>query len=145
MSCTPEKNKRKFNDPLRDISLAEAKAYAAWLSERTDKTYRLPTSSEWKYAANADGKQPEKDFNCGVTDEDSEGTAIQSVKSGKSNGWGLKNYIGNVQEWVVESSGKILALGGHYKVDHKECDISYSVEHNGEADDMTGFRVLREM
>jgi len=60
-SCTPEKNKEKFNNPITEITLDEAKVYAAWVSERTGKTYRLPTTSEWEYAANAGGKQPKKD------------------------------------------------------------------------------------
>ena len=144
-SCTPEKNKKKFNNPITDISLNEAKAYAAWVSERTGKTYRLPTTSEWEYAANAGGKQPKKDYNCRVAlgDKVIKGTGIVSIKSGKSNGWGLKNYIGNVQEWVLDGD-KITARGGAFRDAHSKCEISYSKEHGGGADDITGFRLVLE-
>ena len=144
-SCTPEKNKQKFNDPLRDISLAEAKAYAAWVSGRTGKTYRLPTTSEWEYAANAGGKQPKKDYNCRVAlgDKVIKGTGIVSIKSGQSNGWGLKNYIGNVQEWVIDGDN-VTARGGAFQDAHSKCEISFTREHSGGADDTTGFRLILE-
>jgi len=147
-SCTPEKNKEKFNDPITGISLDEAKAYAAWLSERTGKTYRLPTATEWEYAANAaGGKQPKKDFNCHAVDNDklTKETGIASIKSGYSNGWGLKNYIGNVQEWVITDSGEVMAVGGNFNTPIEECSLDYMKAHNGSADEYTGFRVLLEM
>jgi hypothetical protein len=114
-SCTPEKNKQKHNNPISGISLADAKAYSKWVSERTGKTYRLPTTSEWEYAANAGGKQPKKDYNCRVAlgDKVIKGTGIVSIKSGQSNGWGLKNYIGNIQEWVIDGDS-VTARGGAF-------------------------------
>jgi formylglycine-generating enzyme required for sulfatase activity len=144
-ACTPEKNKKKFNNPITEISVDEAKAYAAWVSERTGKTYRLPTTSEWEYAANAGGKQPKKDYNCRVAlgDKVIKGTGIVSIKSGKSNGWGLKNYIGNVQEWVVDGD-TITARGGAFRDAHSKCEISYSKDHSGGADEITGFRLVLE-
>ena len=144
-SCKPIKDKEKRNDPVRNISLQEAKDYASWLSERTGKKYRIPTKSEWEYAANAGGKQPKKDFNCRVSVNQKliKGTGIVSVKSGKSNGWGLKNYIGNVQEWVTDE-GKLLVRGGAYTDAHSKCAISLERTHQGDKDESTGFRLVRE-
>ncbi len=144
-ACTPESDKNKFNDPLTDISLNDAKAYAAWLSERTGKTYRMPTTKEWEYAADAGGKQPRKDYNCRVAlgDKVIKGTGTVSIKSGQSNGWGLKNYIGNVQEWVIDGNN-VTARGGAYQDAHSKCEISFSREHSGAADDTTGFRLVLE-
>ncbi len=144
-SCTPEKNKEKFNDPLTGISLDEARAYAVWVSERTGKTYRLPTTNEWEYAANAGGKQSKKDYNCRVSlgNKIIKGTGIASIKSGQSNGWGLKNYIGNVQEWVVDKDN-ITARGGAFEDAHSKCEISFSKEHSGASDTTTGFRLILE-
>jgi serine/threonine protein kinase len=144
-TCQAIKDKDRKNEPMTGISLQQAQEYAAWLTERTGKTYRIPTKSEWEYAANAGGKQPKKDFNCRVSVGEKliKGTGIVSVKSGKSNGWGLKNYVGNVQEWVIDGD-TTTARGGAFTDAHSKCDISLERSHNGAADEATGFRLLRE-
>ena len=144
-NCKPVTDKARFNDPITGISLADAQEYAAWLTRRTGKNYRLPTRTEWEYAANAAGKQPQKDVNCRVTlgEKILKGTGIVSVKSGRANGWGLRNYIGNVQEWIMDESGA-LAAGGAFSDANSNCDISLQRPHNGNADEATGFRIVLE-
>ncbi len=146
-NCTAETNKERRHEPQTGISLAEAQQYAEWLSERTGKTYRLPSREEWEYASLSQGKQPYKDYNCRVAigDKIIKGTGIISVKSGRSNAWGIKNHVGNVQEWVVDNgSNTVEARGGSFQDPHSKCEISLSREHDGGADDITGFRILRE-
>lgn len=130
---------------MTGITLQQAESYAAWLSERTGKTYRIPTRQEWEYAANAAGKQPNKDFNCRVSVGEKliKGTGTVSVKSGKSNGWGLKNYVGNVQEWVNDGNATYVR-GGAYTDAHSKCDVTLERTHDGSADETTGFRLIRE-
>ena len=144
-SCTPIDDQDK-NAPLIGVSLAEARQYTSWLSERTGKTYRLPSKQEWEYAAQSGGEQPRKDFNCRVAlgDKVIKGTGTVSVKSGRSNAWGVKNYVGNVQEWVMGPGQSTLVRGGAYIDAHAKCGIGLERAHNGEADEVTGFRVLRE-
>ena len=138
------KNPARF-EPKTNISLEEAKKYTQWLSERTGKTYRLPNPGEWEYAANSGGKQPHRDYNCRIAIGDKliKGSGTISVKSGRSNAWGLKNYVGNIQEWVLDDIN-IAARGGSFQDAHSKCEIALSRDHNGNADEATGFRVLRE-
>ena len=144
-TCQPIKDVARKNEPMTGITLQQAENYATWLSERTGKTYRIPTKAEWEYAANAGGNQPNKDFNCRVSVGEKliKGTGVVSVKSGKSNGWGLKNYVGNVQEWVMDGNTTTVR-GGAYTDAHSKCDISLERTHDGSADNATGFRLIRE-
>ena len=122
-----------------------ARGAIRWLWRNRTSIRLLPTKLEWEYAANAAGKQPKKDVNCRVVlgDKVLKGTGIVSVKSGKANGWGLKNYVGNVQEWIVDESGT-LAAGGSWSDAHAKCDISLQRPHSGGSDETTGFRVVLE-
>ena len=132
--------------PITGISLQDAEAYATWLSSKSGAVYRLPTESEWEYAANAGGKQPKKDFNCRVSlgEQLLKGHSLVNAKSGQQNGWGLANYIGNAQEWV-KTGGGVKARGGAFEDALSKCDISISKAHGGTPDPLTGFRLIREL
>ena len=52
--------------------------------------------------------------------------------------------MGNAQELVIDSGG-FAVLGGSHKTPIERCDVSFSESHNGLADDLTGFRILREI
>ncbi len=43
------------NRPVINVSWDDAMAYATWLSQATGNHYRLPTESEWEYAARSGG------------------------------------------------------------------------------------------
>jgi serine/threonine protein kinase len=133
--------------PVSNISHADAVKYARWLSEKTGSTYRLPTEQEWIHAANAKGSAaPGSDFNCLLQSGGSvvKGGAPVDVNVAPQNNWGLFNFIGNVQEWVTSNSN-LNALGGHYNDPANDCSVKFSRRHNGTADKVTGFRLLREI
>ena len=142
--CQAPRGKRTL--PMHNVSLEQIEAYAAWLSEKGNASYRLPTAAEWEHAANADGAQPKRDFNCTVTvgTQQLKGLSLTSVKSGNQNGWGLINYIGNVRE-LVRDGDTLSARGGSYKNKLNNCRISLSVNHDGAADPVTGFRLVRQV
>ncbi|MEL7451285.1 MAG: SUMF1/EgtB/PvdO family nonheme iron enzyme, partial [Pseudomonadota bacterium] len=136
---------RAENLPLTDVSLADAEKFINWLSGVTAANYRLPSVDEWEHAAGANGSQPSRDYNCQIRDIQGQlvkGLGLVSVNSGDRNGWGLYNYVGNAQEWVRAGSG-VQARGGAYTDSLSNCSISLSRQHSGNADPVTGFRLVR--
>jgi formylglycine-generating enzyme required for sulfatase activity/uncharacterized caspase-like protein len=95
--------------PVTDVDWNDARGYAAWLSRKTGQIYRLPSESEWEYAARAGttttypwGKTVEKDrANClGCTTEPLKNTV--DTGSYPPNAFGLFDMVGNAAEWVED-------------------------------------------
>ena len=72
------------------------------------------------------------------------GEKLLNTLSGRPNSWGLYNHIGNAREWAINGED-IVALGGAHTDPKSECTPSKSVAHSGEADPVTGFRVVRQI
>ena len=130
--------------PITNIGVNEAIAYATWLGSGTKYVYRLPTDTEWEHAANADGSA-QISPNCINPQAGKLGDELMEVNRGGQNKWGIMNYIGNAQEWVIGSSGGYEARGGSYKDRLGSCKTSFARSHSGEADEQTGFRLVREI
>ncbi len=132
--------------PATGISAKDAEAYAKWLSATTGNRYRLPTEKEWVYASTAKGVSADKDYNCRVQlgDQLLKGHALMNVRSGRPNAWGLHNFVGNAQEWVITPSG-FAARGGDFEDSLSKCDISLSRSLPGSGDPVTGFRLVQDL
>jgi formylglycine-generating enzyme required for sulfatase activity len=104
------------NQPVVNVSWADAVAYTQWLAKKTGKPYRLPTEAEWEYAARAgtttryywgDDIDPaklnfsDKNDPTGPARKDlDDGYAVSApVGSYSPNPWGLYDMLGNVWEW----------------------------------------------
>ena len=96
--------------PVIWVNWHDAKAYAAWLSEQTGKRYRLPSESEWEYAARAGTDTAFSWGNeIGVNRANCDGSGSKwsfeqtsPVGSFAPNGFGLYDMHGNVWEWVED-------------------------------------------
>jgi formylglycine-generating enzyme required for sulfatase activity len=126
--------------PLTDVSYYDAAAYAQWLSEKTGKSYRLPTSAEWEYAARAGSttSYPWGDeiganlAQCRSCKSHWDKSKPAPVGSFPPNDWGLHDTVGNVWEWTcsnyapkyageeqrcsaeVDDTARIVTRGGGY-------------------------------
>ena len=103
--------------PVIMVNWHDAKAYAVWLSKQTGKRYRLPSESEWEYAARA-GTETRYSWGdeIGVNrangpNEGPGGNNFGSKWSSRQtspvgsfapNGFGLYDMHGNVCEWVED-------------------------------------------
>ena len=144
-ACEPNLTS-EANLPATSISFAVANGYSKWLSEKSSRKYRLPNFAEWQYAAKANGGRVDQNRNCKLNSRGiQKGDSLIKVSIGQQNEWGLVNYLGNAREWVTDSDGSISAVGGSFETAMEECDINSKVTHSGKPDNITGFRVLREV
>ena len=96
--------------PVINVSWDDAKAYAAWLSKKTGKPYRLLTGAEYEYATRA-GTQTAypwgntigtNNANCHACGSQWDARQTAPVGSFPPNGFGLYDMVGNVEEWMED-------------------------------------------
>lgn len=132
--------------PASKLTFKVVKSYIRWLSKQSGQKYRIPTKTEWIYAAKSRRKKLDANRNCKLSTRGiQKGGKLVSTNIGKQNSWGLVNYVGNVQEWVYDKGRKLVAVGGSFEQSMENCDVTTTLTHNGSADEATGFRVLREL
>jgi formylglycine-generating enzyme required for sulfatase activity len=109
--------------PVSCVSWQDAKDYAAWLSHASHQTYRLPSASEWEYAARAGSaaqvpwsSPAEACSYANVADQSAarryqgwkvlpcsdEFVESAPVGSFKENTFGLYDMLGNVFQWTED-------------------------------------------
>ncbi len=112
--------------PVVCVNMADAAAYAAWLGTRTGRHFRLPSNTEWEYAARAGVAAPQwwgkAEYPCRyanladtsfvrafhIADPEllfacnDHFPATAPVGSFAANRWGLHDMLGNVWEWTLD-------------------------------------------
>jgi formylglycine-generating enzyme required for sulfatase activity len=94
--------------PVVGVCWDDALAYCHWLSERTDRGFRLPTEAEWERAAR--GKRENKLYPWGdeppwdrpYAGGDSETGGPRRVGSNERNDFGLYDMCEGVHEWCSD-------------------------------------------
>lgn len=97
--------------PVINVTWQDAVAFTKWLSEKTGKTFRLPSEAEWEFTARggATSKYPWGDeigknlTNCQGCGSEWDGRMTAPVGSFRPNGYGLYDMIGNVYEWTLDT------------------------------------------
>ena len=156
--------------PVILVSWEDAQAYVSWLSAETGVAYRLPSESEWEYAARAGTTTP---FHTGATistDQANYNSAYMypttPVGTFAPNAFGLYDVHGNVWEWVEDcwhnsylgapSDGSAWTLGGDCSLrvlrggswnrDPRRLRSSYRGKGvSGHRADNVGFRVAKTL
>ena len=98
------------NRPVINVSWDNAQSYVRWLSNKTGKSYRLLSESEWEYVARAGsvtayswgndiGHNRANCDGCGSRWDDEKTAPVGAFSA---NAWGLYDVHGNVWEWVAD-------------------------------------------
>ena len=130
--CIRDRGWGRGRRPVVNVRWRDAKDYTDWLSQQTGYRYRLPTETEWEYAARAGtttsrfwGDDP--DQGCAYANAaDLDGkklfvgwTAMQCrdgniytapAGSYRNNDYGLHDMLGNVLEWTCSLYDQDLSL-----------------------------------
>ena len=144
-NCKPVS--KELDLPINNISFDEANDYVRWLSKNSYQSYSLPTYIQWINAAKADSATIDANRNCSMNSRGIiKGRSLVKVSLGKQNNWGLVNVVGNVQEWVLKGTNKMLHVAGGSRTDPFEsCNLTSLQRDNGEGSSTTGFRVVRKI
>jgi formylglycine-generating enzyme required for sulfatase activity len=135
----------RANHPVYTVSPESADAYAQWLSEKTNRQFRLPSEIEWEYAA---GGPEGLEFPWGEKYLDDRANTVESgILSTTSVGiypkgnsiFGVSDLAGNIEEYV---SDDYWAYPGSQKIEDdlmQTIGSSYRVARGGS---FTRFRDL---
>lgn len=129
------------NHPAVNVSYNDATAYARWLSDKNGVNYRLPTETEWEYAA---GHMPkDADFNNGVSTATTPVDAYKETLSAS----GAIDMWGNCWEWTATpKNGGYTVKGGAFDSPRMKCRTETRDETRNAATGYANvcFRLVRE-
>lgn len=140
--------------PVVLVSHDDALAYADWLSDRTGRTWRLPTELEWEKAARGvDGRRfpwgdawrPDR---LNTADQGPFDTLPVAMFPAGASPFGLMDAGGQVFEWTASpgNPGRFIVKGGSW--DDSGCGVCRPAARHARPQDLKhiliGFRLVRE-
>jgi formylglycine-generating enzyme required for sulfatase activity len=117
--------------PMHSVTWEQATEYCRRLSELDGMAFRLPTEAEWEHAATGGGSP----FLPGELEDvawfagNSNG-APQRVGTKVPGAWGLRDMLGNVQEWCVAQDGAGVTRGGSYRDGPEKVNTTHREPYN---------------
>ena len=151
----PAVPKGRSKHPVVMVAYEDAVAYARWLSEKTGKTWRLPTENEWEKAVrgtrgwmfpwgNTFDPKRLNSHDAGPFTT----TPVDAYANGKGE-FGLLDGAGQVFEWtsVAAGKGRHIVKGGSW--DDKGCGVCRPAARHSRPDVLkhilVGFRLVLEI
>lgn len=100
----------QLDHPVTNLSIDSVREYLDWISEKTDLSFRLPSESEWEFAASAGNTTTyswgntigKNNANCNGCGSEWDNQSTAPVGSFTENPFGLNDMQGNVWEWVAD-------------------------------------------
>lgn len=104
--------------PVISVTRAAAEAYAAWLTAKTGRKYRLPTEAEWLHVARlAAGELPLQSERLDriAWHAGNAGGRTHGVANKEPDALGLYDLFGNAAEWVMTDDDEPTTRGGSFR------------------------------
>lgn len=150
----PDAPEAREDHPVVMVALPDAVAYAAWLSQKTGRVWRLPTETEWEKAVRGeDGRYFPwgNDFDPRRLNSHDLGP-FDTVPAGRfesgASPYGVLDGAGQVYEWTSTPRGKgrYIVKGGSW--DDKGCGVCRPAGRHSRPEDikhiLIGFRLVAE-
>jgi Sulfatase-modifying factor enzyme 1 len=138
----PEMPQALASFPVVNVSLASARAYAAWLRGRLGAAARLPAVSEWRLAvvAGRPGDWLAEELRAGRVNFRGTHARLTEVGDFGLNPYGFADLVGQAYEMCVGASAEAVRCGGAFSTPRERLEETSEISSPRECRADTGFR-----